>query len=189
VSGFFVFLHLKKNIIMNRLKRYTEDEWHLIAGTPSLIGAAMAGAASSGMGTVKELMASVRSVFEGKQMYPDNDVIQAIVDKSKSSEQAKESYTAYRDKTMQRIKDNKITNAVQVKELALSDLQQVIELLNKNEIESHIIEYKHWVLNIAQTVAEAAKEGGFLGFGGTRVSEEETIFLKELSQMLNVDVV
>jgi len=130
-----------------------------------------------------------RSVIEGKQMYPENDVIQAIVSKSDSPEQAKESFKAYREKTMQRIKDNNITNPTQIKEMALSDLQQAIELLNENEIESHITEYKHWILNIAQTVAEAAKEGGVLGFGGTRVSEEETAFLNELSQMLKVDVV
>jgi len=174
---------------MNKLSRYTEDEWHLIAGTPSLIGSAMAGAASSGMGTVKELMASVRSVIEGKQMYPENDVIQAIVSKAENKEQAKESYAAYREKTMQRIKDNNITNPAQVKEMALGDLQQVMELLNKNEIESHITEYKQWILNIAQTVAEAAKEGSILGFGGTRVSEEETAFLKQLSEIFQIDVV
>jgi len=174
---------------MKRLSRYTEDEWHLIAGTPSLIGSAMAGAASSGMGTVKELMASVRSVIEGKQMYPENDVIQAIVNKSESVEQAKESYKAYREKTMQRIKENNITNPAQIKDMALGDLEQAMALLNKNEIESHIIEYKHWILNIAQTVAEAAKEGSILGFGGTRVSEEETTFLNQLSEMLAVDVV
>lgn len=174
---------------MDRLSRYTEEEWFLIAGTPSLIGSAMAGAASSGMGTVKELMASVRTVIEGKEMYPENDVIQAIVSKSESPAQAKESYAAYRDKTMQRIKDNNITNPVQIKEIALGDLQQVVELLNKNEIESQIVEYKQWVLNIAQTVAEAAKEGGILGFGGTRVSEEETTFLNQLSEMLNINIV
>jgi len=33
-------------------------------------------------------------------------------------------------------------------------------------------------------VAEAAKEGGFLGFGGTRVSEQETSALKDLSSVL-----
>ncbi len=34
---------------------------------------------------------------------------------------------------------------------------------------------------IANGVAEAAKEGGFLGFGGERVSENEEALLKDLS--------
>ena len=33
---------------------------------------------------------------------------------------------------------------------------------------------KRWLLGIAQRTAEAAKEGGFLGFGGAQVSETET---------------
>lgn len=174
---------------MNRLERYTEGEWLLIAGTPSMVGSAMAGAASSGMGTVKELMANMRSVVEGKQMYPENDVIQSIIAKPESREQAKEDFKAYREKAMARIKENNITKASEIKNMALEDLKIVLDLLKQNEIESHVIEYKHWVLNIAQSVAEAAKEGGILGFGGVRVSEEEEVFLQELSSILSVEVV
>lgn len=174
---------------MNRLERYNDDEWMLIAGTPSMIGSAMAGAASSGMGTVKELMANMRTVVEGKQMYPENDVIQAIIAKPESREQAKEDFKAYREKAMARIKENNITKPAEIKNMAMEDLKQVLTLLQEREIESHTAEYKHWVLNIAQTVAEAAKEGGILGFGGVRVSEEEELFLQELSTLLQVQAV
>jgi hypothetical protein len=33
--------------------------------------------------------------------------------------------------------------------------------------------FKAWLQAIAQRVAEAAKEGGFMGFGGVRVSDAE----------------
>ena len=33
--------------------------------------------------------------------------------------------------------------------------------------------FKQWLVAVTQKVAEAAKEGGFLGFGGTQVSEQE----------------
>lgn len=174
---------------MRRLERYTDEEWMMIAGTPSMIGSAMAGAASSGMGTVKELMANMRTVVEGKQMYPENDVIQAIIAKPESREQAKEDFKAYREKAMARIKENNITKAAEIKDMAMGDLKEVLGLLQTKEIESHITEYKHWILNIAQTVAEAAKEGGILGFGGVRVSEEEEAFLQELSTLLQVEAV
>jgi hypothetical protein len=42
--------------------------------------------------------------------------------------------------------------------------------------------YGTWVTGIAQAVAEAAKEGAFLGFGGKRVSEGEAALLAELHQ-------
>jgi len=174
---------------MNRIERYTNDEWLLIAGTPSMVGSAMAGAASSGIGTVKELMANMRTVVEGKHMYPENDVIQAIVAKPESRQQAKEDFKAYREKAMARIKENNITKPSEIKNMALDDLMQVLACLQEKEIDSHVTEYKHWVYNIAQTVAEAAKEGGVLGFGGVRVSEEEEAFLQELSTILQVETV
>jgi hypothetical protein len=46
--------------------------------------------------------------------------------------------------------------------------------------------FKQWLVSVGQKVAEAAKEGGVLGFGGTRVSEQETAALKELTSVLGV---
>jgi hypothetical protein len=47
-------------------------------------------------------------------------------------------------------------------------------------------EYRRWVLDIARRAAEAATEGGFLGFGGTRVTAEETATLTALATALGV---
>jgi hypothetical protein len=46
--------------------------------------------------------------------------------------------------------------------------------------------YKQWVYQAAQNSANAAKEGGFLGIGGERVSEAETAALKELATALDI---
>ncbi len=45
-------------------------------------------------------------------------------------------------------------------------------------------EYRLWVITIAQKVAEASKEGGFLGVGGKRVSADETVALKEIAETI-----
>jgi len=174
---------------MKRLKRYTEDQWMLIAGTPSLIGSAMAGAASSGLGTMKELMASMRSVIEGKTMYPDNEIIQAIVAKPEDREQAMADFKKYRENAMARVKENNISKPSEIKAMAMDDLNTVLDILGENEQAETLTEYKHWIMNIAQTVAEAAKEGSILGFGGVRVSEEEHAFLEELKQTMAIDMV
>ena len=44
--------------------------------------------------------------------------------------------------------------------------------------------YNGWLLKIASSVAEASKEGGFLGFGGIIVSEAERATLAELTAAL-----
>jgi hypothetical protein len=47
-------------------------------------------------------------------------------------------------------------------------------------------EYKRWLVSLARKTAEASKEGGFLGFGGTVVSEEESSAVGELASALGV---
>ena len=44
--------------------------------------------------------------------------------------------------------------------------------------------FKGWLQQISQHVAEAAKEGGFLGVGGVPVSEAEKATLTEISSAL-----
>ena len=46
--------------------------------------------------------------------------------------------------------------------------------------------FKGWLKQISQRVAEAAKEGGFLGIGGVRVSEAEKATLAEISSALKL---
>jgi hypothetical protein len=48
-----------------------------------------------------------------------------------------------------------------------------------------VASYKSLVLDTAQRAAEASKEGGFLGIGGTRVSQEEQSALDQIRNVLN----
>ncbi len=45
---------------------------------------------------------------------------------------------------------------------------------------------KRWLIGIAERTAEAAKEGGFLGFGGTQVNPAETAAIQEVARTLGV---
>jgi threonine dehydrogenase-like Zn-dependent dehydrogenase len=42
--------------------------------------------------------------------------------------------------------------------------------------------YRRMLIAVAEDAANAAKEGGFLGFGGVRVSEKERAFIDEVSK-------
>jgi hypothetical protein len=46
--------------------------------------------------------------------------------------------------------------------------------------------FKSWLRYIAQAVAEASTEGGFLGFGGVPVSEAEKATLAQISTKLGI---
>jgi hypothetical protein len=47
-------------------------------------------------------------------------------------------------------------------------------------------EVRQWLTRVAQATAEAAKEGGFLGFGGTLVSEEEKAAIARIESTLGI---
>ena len=46
--------------------------------------------------------------------------------------------------------------------------------------------FKTWLAGVAKSVAEAAPEGGFLGFGGTQVSEAEKTTVAQIAAALGV---
>jgi hypothetical protein len=46
--------------------------------------------------------------------------------------------------------------------------------------------YKRWLLEVSTRVANASKEGGFLGFGGTLVSEQEEAALRDTASALGI---
>ena len=63
-------------------------------------------------------------------------------------------------------------------------MRQVAVLIDKKVKLDEAQGFKQWLVAVTQKVAEAAKEGGFLGFGGTQVSEQEAATIKELSTAL-----
>jgi hypothetical protein len=46
--------------------------------------------------------------------------------------------------------------------------------------------FKTWLAGVAKSVAEAAPEGGFLGFGGTQVSAAEKATVAQIAAALGV---
>ena len=46
--------------------------------------------------------------------------------------------------------------------------------------------FKAWLHGISERVANAAREGGFMGFGGVRVSDAEKATLDEVSRALKL---
>jgi hypothetical protein len=76
------------------------------------------------------------------------------------------------------------SQAASVKPNAIEALRKVSALLDTKAPEDAAA-FKAWLRATAQRVAEAAKEGGFLGFGGVQVSDAEKATLTEISAALN----
>jgi hypothetical protein len=157
-------------------ERFTQSEQELLATTPILIGSAMAFAESSGLGTVKELLASAKTYIGGLKAYPDNEIIQGVLPNLEDREQAREQAKAVREHAVARLKERGIDSPDKMRWLLLEDSRAVAGLLAD--------EYKEWAMAVAENVARAAHEGGFLGFGGTQVSEVEMRLFGEIADAL-----
>jgi hypothetical protein len=154
---------------------YTDDELALLATTPQLIGSAVAAAGSSGLfGTGKELFASARSMMEGAQSFPANSLIkQLLPDPGNDPQQTMERMKKFRDWGLARLKSKGIDSADKVQQLTVDDCKAVSSLLAAKATPQEASEYRQWAMSVAEKVAAAASEGGFLGFGGQQVSDPE----------------
>ena len=63
-------------------------------------------------------------------------------------------------------------------------LRRAVELLERKATAEEVEDYRRFVLGVAQAVAEAHKEGSFLGIGGTRVSPKEQAAIDEIAGSL-----
>lgn len=66
---------------------------------------------------------------------------------------------------------------------SLDNLREVSAILDA-KAPSDAAAFKAWLRGISQKVAEASKEGGFLGFGGVQVSDSEKATLADIERAL-----
>jgi hypothetical protein len=71
-----------------------------------------------------------------------------------------------------------------LREQVLARCTVLADLLERRVSRGEADAFKQWLMVLAETVAEAAREGGVLGIGGARVSSGERAMLDELAGAL-----
>lgn len=166
---------------------FNEDEWFALSVMPGMIGAAMSNAAPSGViGTIKEMSATMRASIEGKHNFPDSQLIAELMQKAQNWDEAKEKMSDYRDRAKARVDSAGVKTREELQQLALEDCKKAVALVDERCNAEESDAYRQWTLNVARSVAEAAKEGSFLGIGGERVSPEERELLNRLGPLLRI---
>jgi len=164
--------------------RFTEEEQFLLTNTPFTIGSAMVFAGGSGLGTVKELFSSTKSFMSGAKSFPQNEIIVGILPNMTDRKEAMAESKAFREKSKAWFKDKGIDSAEKMHKIVIDSSKGVAKLLREKATPQEATEYNEWTMSIAESVAKAAKEGGFLGFGGERVSAGEKELYVDIADAL-----
>jgi len=156
---------------------FTLEEWTTLLQSPFLAGMAVSAAEPSGLwGALKEAIASGSALAAAKSDDDTNELIKIVVADFETSE----ARSSIQDALRKNFADAKPADVVQ---RSLSTLGEVSRLLD-TKAPQDAAPFKAWLRGISQNVAEAAKEGGFLGFGGVRVSDAEKATLSDINKTL-----
>ena len=156
---------------------FTPEEWVLLLESPMMAGMAVSAAEPSGLfGMLKESFATGKLLVQAKSDVTANELVKVVAADYETAEGRK----AASDGLKAKLGGGQPGD---IKAKALDALRQVTALLAAKAPDDAAA-YKAWLAHISQNVAEASKEGGFLGFGGVQVSDAEKATLAEISAAL-----
>jgi hypothetical protein len=164
---------------MTDKSNFTPEEWKLLLESVMMAGIAVTVAEPSGLwGLLKESFASGSALRQAKIDPGSSPLIRAVV----ADFETAEGQSTARDGLREKLASSK---PPEVKVQCIETLRQARALVD-SKAPDDAAAFKGWLREISQHVAEAAKEGGFLGIGGVLVSEAEKATLTEISSALGL---
>ena len=156
---------------------FTPEEWTKILQSPMLAAMAVSAAEPSGLwGMLKEAVASSSALAAAKLDAGTNELIKAVV----SDYETSEGRAAVQDALRRRFDGAKPAEVVQRSVEALRDVAAILSAKAPGDAAA----FKAWLRALSLKVAEAASEGGFLGFGGVQVTDAEKATLADIAKAL-----
>lgn len=150
---------------------FTSAEWRTLAKTPPV--AMVAVMLSSSGGFLRELRSLRRTLEDGSQTTSETELLRALT-----------GFVAVNADQLVREADSGDLNEHVARARALDAARESMSILHETATVEECDEYRQYVLHCARTVALAGVEGGFLGFGGRRLSQREERFLDALAEAL-----
>ena len=153
---------------------FTDEEWTRLGRAPIVAGMAISLADPGGpIEAFKEMHASLKSVLEAAQEGGRGELVESVAkDVTAAARERKNPAAGFKPR-----------GAMAGQEI-LDELSAVNELVTRKAAPEEAAAFRAWLLDTAKRAAEAAKEGGFMGFKAERVSEGEQRMLDKLGEVL-----
>ncbi|MBJ7457075.1 MAG: hypothetical protein JHC74_13545 [Thermoleophilia bacterium] len=153
---------------------YTDEEWAALRRAPLVAGLAVSLADPGGpIELTKETLAALRAVGAPPAHEP---LLIEVSQAGLAEAQARHNV----------MKELGLKGAT-AREQIVEELYRVNEILAAKATPDEAASFRGWMVQAAEDAAAAAKEGGFLGIGATRISEGETAMLARLREILGVE--
>ncbi len=154
---------------------FTEEEWARLERAPLVAGMAITLADPGGpIEVIKESAAAFKAVTEAAGTGDQPELVAEAAKGATEKAQQRQSPLG----------DFKPKGAMAGEEI-LEELRAVNSLLGEKATPEEAASFRQWLLTAAQRSADAAKEGGFMGFKAERVSEGEQKMLDRLGEVLS----
>lgn len=148
---------------MTQKNEFNAEEWDLVVEAP-LLSALRVIAADRG-GTMRESLSLARAYAEARE-HEGSELLNELVASAPQVERGQ------------------VKSPDELRTVAEQRLDEALELVGRKATPEELEDYKRFILKLADTVAHAHKEGGFLGIGGKEVSGSEQTVLDELAVKL-----
>lgn len=146
---------------------FNAEEWETLAQAPLLAG--MAVIAAERGGTLRESLAIGKLYAEARQHHGESPLLDELVASPPALDPKK-------------LRDS----GGDVQQMAAARLQEAAGIADGRASAEEAEAYKRFVVSVAETAANAHKEGGFAGIGGKPVSEAEQAAIDSIRSTLGV---
>jgi hypothetical protein len=153
---------------------FTDEEWTRLKRAPFIAGMAISLSDPGGpIEVVKETAATLKTVVDAADRGGRGEFVGAVAAEVAADTKARKNP----------LSDFKAKGALAGQEI-LEELTAVNGIVSAKANPEDAEAYRGWLKDAAQEAANAAKEGGFLGFHAVRVSEGEQRMLDKLGEAL-----
>ena len=149
---------------MTKKAEFNAEEWSTVAEGPPIAGMIVVTAEHGG--TLRESLQIAQAYDEARRAHMGPELVEELL--SSSPEVDPQGFKDPDD----------------LRNRGLQALRDAVALLEGKATVDELDAYRGFVLGIAERVAHAHKTGGFLGFGGHEVSENERVALDDVREAL-----
>jgi hypothetical protein len=142
---------------------FTDDQWKAVLEGPTSAGLLVI--ASDRGGSIRESFSMAKAYSEAREGHGESELLDTIVS------------------TKPEVDRTKVKSPEELKEHSLQNIRDGVALIVQKGTKQEIAEYKQFIRDLANKVAEARKEG-FMGVTGERVSGDEKEALAAIEEAL-----